>query len=91
MRHPEFDGATYDHARDFGRLKSTLARTYACLLNGEWWSLRELALAVGCTEAGVSARLRDLRKDKFKRLYPNHSIESTYIVNGFWRYRMRRT
>lgn len=35
------------------------------MADGKWRTVRELALMVGCSESGASARLRDLRKDAY--------------------------
>ncbi|HEX6038881.1 hypothetical protein [Longimicrobium sp.] len=37
------------------------------MADGKWRTVPELAVLAGCTEAGASARLRDLRKPKFGR------------------------
>jgi hypothetical protein len=70
---PEFDGATYDPAKDWKRLSTLLGKVWQCMSArdpGEdkslgWWTLRELHLACGGSEASISARLRDFRKAKF--------------------------
>lgn len=59
-----FDGSTYRPALDRTRLKSQLERVKALLLDGKWHTLTYLAAKVGGTTAGVSARVRDLRKPK---------------------------
>ena len=60
-----FDGVTYDPALDADRLRILLGRVYAFMRDGEWRTLAEIAAACGGTEASVSARLRDLRKERF--------------------------
>lgn len=62
---PHFDGRTYEPKLDHARLGSQLQGVYEVLKRGGWHTLASLATAVGGTEASVSARLRDLRKDKF--------------------------
>lgn len=62
---PDFDGDTYDHDRDHGRLARQLGRVRRYLMDGEWHTLRDISHATGDPEASVSARIRDLRKDKF--------------------------
>jgi hypothetical protein len=72
-----FDG----HADDEGsikdaRLSSQLVRTFEVMNTyrtggegdhafGYWYTLQELAVKVNASEASVSARIRDLRKDRF--------------------------
>lgn len=41
---------------------SALVKVRDLMLDGEWRTLGEIALAVGHSEAGCSARLRDLRR-----------------------------
>jgi len=66
-----FDGDTYDPALDRERLSKQLGRVWSMLNQGGWWTLHELAqtswrgYGASDSEAGISARLRDLRKDKF--------------------------
>src|SRR5215813_5548728 len=62
---PLFDGATYEPEHDQERLAGQLARVLNLMRDGRWRSLREIAEAVHGSEAGVSARLRDLRKKDF--------------------------
>lgn len=81
---PRFDGATYQHARDHGRLASQLGEVLATVRNGAWWTLAALAFATGYPEASVSARLRDLRKAKFG----GHIVERRYVSNGQFEYRL---
>jgi hypothetical protein len=80
----QFDGATYNEARDGARLRSQLERVKAALSDGQWWTLAQLARASGGSEASVSARLRDLRKDRFGA----HVIERQHVECGLWSYRM---
>lgn len=64
-----FDGSTYDPARDRARLQRQLARVREIMRDGQWRTLAELAAETGAPEASVSARLRDLRKQKFGALF----------------------
>jgi hypothetical protein len=79
-----FDGITYDPALDGPRLRTQLHRVRAALANGAWWTLRGLADQCGGSEAGVSARLRDLRK----RRHGCHRISRRRLDGGLWAYRM---
>lgn len=60
-----FDGWTYDPELDHDRLSTQLRRVLAVMVDGQWHTLSELADKAQGSEAGVSARLRDLRKEKF--------------------------
>jgi hypothetical protein len=62
---PPFRGKTYEPAKDEARLKTQLERVRALCLDGRWRTLHEIAEAVHGSEAGVSARLRDLRRQRF--------------------------
>jgi hypothetical protein len=82
-----FDGLTFDPALDLERLESQLGRVYRCLKGGRWFTLSELQTAVGGSEAGISARLRDLRKTKFG----GHQVlrrRRGDPAKGLWEYRL---
>lgn len=78
-----FDGRTFT-PQDTQRLSRQLDIVKRCLLNGEWWTLTALAAVSGGSEAGVSARLRDLRKPRFG----NYVIERQRIAGGLYKYRI---
>lgn len=83
---PHFDGETYEPVFDLRRLATQLERVAAALSTGGWWTLAELTAACGGSEAGVSARLRDLRKGRFG----GHTIERRRrgaATAGLWEYR----
>jgi len=80
----DFDGDTYDRERDHDRLNAQLRRVLARLQDRAWHTLGDLSSATGDPEASVSARLRDLRKEKFGA----HVIERQYLSDGLWQYRM---
>tara|TARA_R110000744_G_scaffold74887_1_gene149310 strand:+ start:659 stop:1024 length:366 start_codon:yes stop_codon:yes gene_type:complete len=81
-----FDGETYSPQEDFERLKTSLERVRFLMTNpaGSWWTLSELAERTGSSEAGISARIRDLRKEK----NGSHAVESVRHRDGLWRYRV---
>jgi len=81
---PNFDGATYDAKLDRARLRGQLAAVFNLLATGGWWTLRDLAESVDGSEAGVSARLRDLRKAKFG----GYLVERRRVEGGLWEYRL---
>lgn len=62
---PDFDGATYDSNHDKARLTGQMLRVFQAMMDGRWRTLNDVSLITGDPEASVSARLRDLRKNKF--------------------------
>ena len=82
----EFDGATYDPSRDRARLTGQLARVLACMSDGKWRTLDEIAAWTGdVSVASVSARIRDLRKPKFG----GHHVERRRVEEtGLFQYRL---
>ena len=60
-----FDGATYDRAQDEARLGKQLERVRRYMRDGRYHTLRQISEALDYPEASVSARLRDLRKEKW--------------------------
>lgn len=81
---PGFDGKTYVPERDWYRLTTQLGRVFSLMRDGRWRSLREIADHAQGSEASVSARLRDLRKDKFG----SHVVERKNITGGLYKYRL---
>lgn len=59
---PAFGGATFSPEHDQQRLTSQLERVRLLMADGRWRTLAHIATEVHGSEAGVSARLRDLRK-----------------------------
>ncbi len=85
-----FDGRTYDSALDGKRLKGQGLRVYTVLLQAgydRWLTLRGIADRTGDPEASVSARLRDLRKERFG----GNTVEARRMGGGHgtWEYRLR--
>ena len=79
-----FDGPDVQ-PEDVARLTGQLARVRLAMEGGVWRSLAELAEACGgSSEAGVSARLRDLRKPRFGA----HTVERRRRTQGLWEYRV---
>jgi len=62
---PEFDGQTYKPSLDRDRLQGQLGRVFSLMADGEWRTLDQIADMVGGSTQSISARLRDLRKEKF--------------------------
>lgn len=59
-----FDGDTYEPVHDARRLTTQLDRVRTFMCDGLWHTIAEIHDAVGGSQAGISARLRDLRKPK---------------------------
>jgi hypothetical protein len=82
----EFDGVTYDSRYDYERLASQLVRVRSMLLAEPYWhTLPELLERVGGSATGISARIRDLRKEKFG----GHTVETRRVSGGSWEYRIK--
>lgn len=59
------DGHTYVASIDKTRLNAQTERVFQVMRDGAWRTLDEIAGITGDPPASVSARLRDLRKEKF--------------------------
>ena len=79
-----FDGKTYNPDKDCYRLTTQLGKTFDLMKDGRWRSLSQIARSVSGSEAGVSARLRDMRKDRFGA----HTVERKRVKDGLWLYRL---
>lgn len=82
----QFDGKTYDPARDGMRLGAQLLRVWALMSDGKWRTLAEISINTGDPQASVSARLRDIRKPKFG----GHAVEVIHLGRGLYQYRLVR-
>lgn len=80
----QFDGETYLPERDGERLRSQLQRVRDLMIDGQWRTLAVIAVRAGGTEAGVSARLRDLRKAR----NGGYTVERKYLGEGLFEYRL---
>lgn len=81
------DGDTIDPEVDFDRLNDQMKLVWSVVRTGRWYSLNELAELTGCPTPSVSARLRDLRKEKFG----SQEVQSKRVEGGFWVYRVVRS
>lgn len=79
-----FDGVTYDPDLDGERMRGQMERVLVFMSDNAWRTLEEIKDAVGGSEAGVSARLRDARKDRFGA----YRVEKRRRGAGLWEYRM---
>lgn len=78
-------GSTYNPQHDSARLLTLLERVRNLMCDQKWRSLKEIVQAVGGSEAGVSARLRQLRTEF------HYTIEKRREGNpraGLWVYRL---
>lgn len=80
-----FGGKTYEPSRDYARLTGQLARVFDIMRDGQWRTLPEIAREVQGSQPAVSARLRDLRKDK----YGGHEVERKHQGGGLYIYRVK--
>ena len=78
------DGETYDHPRDSSRLGDQMKAVFELMKDGKERTLKEIADGTGSPESSVSARLRDLRKERFG----GHTVERQYIARGLFSYRL---
>lgn len=85
----DFDGETYEPPRDQVRLTGQALRVWKVMQDGKWRTLPQISVA--CfhlgrrdSEAAISARLRDFRKERFG----GHVVEREHINDGLWRYRL---
>lgn len=78
-----FDGATYEPAHDCDRLSGQLLAVFQATADHRWHTLAHLARVADASEASVSARLRDLRKDRFG----SHVIERKRVDGGLYVYK----
>lgn len=65
MSEPRFDGAVYDPFYDDTRLTKQIGRVYACMIDGSWRTLLEIAKETADPEISISAHLRHLRRPRF--------------------------
>lgn len=86
-----FDGATYEPEVDSDRLGSQLHAVYRVMADGHWRTLHQIQHALRervspdrDSEAGISARLRDLRKAK----WGGHRVDRRRIAGGLFEYRL---
>jgi len=83
----DFDGDTYDREFDHERLGAQMRRVFMLMRDGRWRTLGEIEMMTYDPQASISARLRDLRKEKFG----GHTIERQRRgprENGIWEYRL---
>jgi hypothetical protein len=81
----QFEGDTFDPLLDGPRLTTQLERVKALMADHQWRTLAAIHRSVGGSEAGISARLRDLRKVKCGSM----TVERKRVRDsGLWVYRI---
>lgn len=86
----EPDGQTYDRGQDQPRLKGQTRAVFKVLQDRQWHQLEEIAAKLlsehdlKASTQSVSARIRDLRKEKFG----SHEIERRRAGSGLFEYRL---
>lgn len=69
---------------DTERIRGQRSRVSGLMADGRWRTLREIADACRCSEAGASARLRDLRKEEFG----GATVDRRLRVRGVFEYQV---
>lgn len=77
---PVFRGKTLE-AEDVPRLTRQLDRVRGLMADERWRTLSQIARACNGSEASVSARLRDLRRE-------GYTVERERVNGGLFRYRV---
>lgn len=81
-----FDGVTYEPELDHARLNGQLKAVFDLMRDGQWRTLTQIQNFVAGSEAAISARLRDLRKEQ----YGGHEVERRRCDRqGLWEYRLQ--
>lgn len=75
---------TYIEERDGVRLSKQREAVLDLMRDGRWRTLAEISAATSAPEASVSARLRDLRKQR----YGSYQVDRAHVSRGLWRYRI---
>ncbi len=84
-----FDGETFDAQKDGARLKTQLHRVRHLMVDGSWRTLEEIRQNLEAPYSSVpaiSARLRDLRKEK----HGGWEVLSRRRTKGLWEYQVRK-
>jgi hypothetical protein len=79
-----FDGETFVPALDGARLTAQYEKVFNLMSDSGWRTLDEISKATVSPPASVSARLRDMRKEKFG----GHTVNRDRLDNGLFRYQL---
>ena len=82
-----FDGNTYEPELDWQRLTSQMGRVFLLMRDAKWRTLQDISQMAQGSEASVSARLRDLRKERFGA----HTVNRRRARGGLFEYQVRET
>ena len=77
-------GKTFYRVRDGERLSRQAKAVWYLMRDKKWRTLPEISDKLGEPQQSVSARLRDLRKDRFG----GWDVQRQYVANGVWAYRV---
>jgi len=81
----DFDGETYDKNRDQVRLSRQIDKVQQFLEGNDYVTLDEISAATGIKNiSSISARIRDLRKDR----HGNRVVDRKYISDGLYSYKL---
>ena len=81
----DFDGETYDKNRDQVRLSRQIDKVQQFLEGNDYVTLDEISAATGIKNiSSISARIRDLRKDR----HGNRVVDRKYISDGLYIYKL---
>lgn len=89
-----FSGSTYSSPEEKKRLAGQRERVFEVMKNGKWWSLPQIRMEIMSvfgkmdSEAAISARIRDFRKDKWSAFFRVSSVESKVKSGSTWVYRL---
>lgn len=83
-RELNFDGETFSKDRDATRLTGQYHRVFNLMRDGRWRTLEEIQRVVSGSLPGISARVRDARKERFGF----HEVNRRYRSHGIWEYQM---
>lgn len=83
-----FDGDTYEPLQDKERLETLFERVKSTMAGAQWWTLEELAAQAKGSQASVSARIRDLRKERFGGWEIVRRRLQSAPESGVWEYQM---
>ena len=81
----KFDGPIFDK-NDQGRISKQLDEVRKLMLDGTWRTLGKIQELTGFPQASISARLRDLRKEKFG----GFTVDRDRVMRGLYIYRVMR-
>jgi hypothetical protein len=79
-----FGGETYEPEKDHARLNQQLKDVYELMKDGRWRTINEICNELCHPQPSVSARLRDLRKEKFG----GHTVDRERLKGGLYQYRV---